>query len=182
VVIIGLCTVLFSVVQTPALAESTAALSSADPFPFEVRSLNYVFPPAYQSVGDIDFRNGSIHLPDESKDVLLTNGHYESTSERGTETMSLQEVQYLTTPNSTGPQYVLLILQRNLGEKQQAIAQVVEFANHRLQLVQQIQKDSGGSHFAYKSNETSHMLVLHALTSEIAFQWSGRDFISPRIQ
>ena len=148
-------------------------------FPFEVRSLNYVFAPAYPSVGDIDFRNSSIHLPDESKDVLLTNGHYEGTSEQGTETMLLKEVQYLTTPNSTGRQYVLLILQRNLGEKQQAIAQVVEFANQRLHLVQQIQKDSSGSHFAYKSNETSQMLVLHAPTSEMVFQWSGRDFTRP---
>jgi len=148
-------------------------------FPFEVRSLNYVFAAAYQSIGDIDFRNTSIHLPDESKDVLLTNGHYEGTSEQGTETMLLKEVQYLTTPNSTGRQYVLLILQRNLGEKQQAIAQVVEFANQRLHLVQQIQKDSSGSHFAYKSNETSQMLVLHAPTSEMVFQWSGRDFTRP---
>ena len=161
-----------------AFAQSQSVTSSADVFPFSVRASNHVYSSTYQSLRDIDFRNSPIHLPQESKDVLLINSHYEQKSEFDPEAVDLNEVHYLSAASSTGAEYALLLMQRKVGDQQQAIAQVLEFANQRLRLVQQVEKDFSyaGPHFAYSFNESSLTLLLHASTSAFTFQWNGRDF------
>jgi hypothetical protein len=176
VMLTALLSSIFAVVG--AFGQSQSVTSSADVFPFSVRGSNYVYSSRYQSLRDIDFRNSPIHLPQESKDVLLINSHYEQKSEVDPEAVDLNEVHYLSAPSSTGAEYALLLLQRKVGDKQQAIAQVLEFTNQRLRLVQQVEKDFSyaGPHFAYSFNESSLTLLLHASTSAFTFQWNGRDF------
>jgi hypothetical protein len=98
----------------------------------------HVRPAAYQSVREIDYRNFAIRLEGEAIDVRLSNGYYQDGSER----FLLTEVHYLTPPNTSGSEYVLLMLVETWTERSPRwIAQVVKFSNQQSQVIQEFTTD-----------------------------------------
>src|SRR5215470_17423921 len=87
-----------------------------------------LYPVAYQSAREIDFRNFPIHLIEQRyKEFLLNNGHYQD--QLGS--IDLKEVHYLPS-NSAGTEYVLLMLSETRGNPHNEwIAQVLQFSKQQ---------------------------------------------------
>jgi hypothetical protein len=119
------------------------------------------YPAAYQSVRDIDFRNFSIRLAGETKDVRLSNGHYADEAGR----VDLIAVHYLP-PNSAGEEHVLLELTGQGTESTphaEWIAQVLQFSKHQWTVIQQFSADPHNPDhpaFSHAFDESTKTLVL----------------------
>lgn len=87
-----------------------------------------LYPVAYQSVREIDFRNFPIHLIEQQyKQFLLNNGHYQDELS----SLDLTEVHYLPS-NSAGTEYVLLVLSEGRGNPHEEwIAQLLRFSKQQ---------------------------------------------------
>jgi hypothetical protein len=118
------------------------------------------YPAGYQSVRDIDFRNFSIHLGLESRDIRLSGGHYQDDLGR----VDLTEVHYLTQPNSTGVEYVLLVLSEGrTNPRWEWIVQVLQFSKQRWSVIQEFSVDLYKTEhpaFAHTFDESTKTLLM----------------------
>ena len=181
------------------LAQSPPVPYSRDFGPtFHVVSPRYVYPGSWQGIGEVDFSNSTLRVFNERGKpefrFKLRNGRFEKREATYYVSVAFESVHYLDS-HDTNPQCALVLFdlfEAAGSSSRSGIAQVIELANNRLQITQQIDWDEhfqAGSPYVSFDGRTKRLTIrsAHYLPGDahccvsamdvVTFRWNGTRFL-----